>query len=56
MLDRLELVLAQLVELERQRDAVIEDEAPGRAEASLMMRSCWRRTCPTPGLQTAIAG
>ena len=32
MLDRLELVLAQLVELERQRDAVIEDEAPGRAE------------------------
>ena len=32
MLDRLELVLAQLVELERQRDAVIEDKAPGRAE------------------------
>ena len=27
MLDRLELVLAQLVELERQRDAVMEDEA-----------------------------
>jgi transposase len=32
MLDRLELVLAQLVELERQRDAVMEDDAPGRAE------------------------
>src|SRR5262245_44912351 len=32
MLDRLELVLAQLIELERQRDGVIEDEAPGRAE------------------------
>jgi transposase len=32
MLDRLELVLAQIAELERQRDAVLDDAAPGEAE------------------------
>ncbi len=32
MLDRLELVLAQLAALERQRDAVLEGAAPGEAE------------------------
>lgn len=31
MLDRLELVRAQIAELERERDAVLEDEAPDRA-------------------------
>jgi transposase len=32
MLDRLELVLTQIAELERQRDAVLDDAAPGEAE------------------------
>ena len=32
MLDRLELVCAQIAELERQRDAVLEEEAPDKAE------------------------
>lgn len=32
MLDRLELVLTQIAALERQRDAVLEDTAPGEAE------------------------
>jgi len=32
MLDRLELVLAQIATLERQRDAVLGDAAPGAAE------------------------
>ena len=32
MLDRLELVCAQIANLERERDAVLEDEAPGKAE------------------------
>jgi transposase len=32
MLDRLELVLAQIATLERQRDAVLDDAAPGAAE------------------------
>ena len=32
MLDRLELVLAQLAELERQRDAALDGPAPGEAE------------------------
>ena len=32
MLDRLELVCAQIAELERERDAVLDEEAPGKAE------------------------
>ena len=32
MLDRLELVCAQISELERERDAVLEEEAPDKAE------------------------
>lgn len=32
MLDRLELVLTQIIALERERDAVLEEAAPGRAE------------------------
>jgi transposase len=32
MLDRLELVCAQIAELERERDAVLEEEAPDKAE------------------------
>jgi len=32
MLDRLELVCAQITELERERDAVLEEEAPDKAE------------------------
>ena len=32
MLDRLELVSAQIAELERERDAVLEEEAPDKAE------------------------
>src|SRR5258707_94984 len=32
MLDRLELVCAQIAELERQRDAVLEEEVPDKAE------------------------
>ena len=35
ILDRLELVLAQIAELERQRDAVLEVEAPGNAERTI---------------------
>lgn len=32
MLDRLELVYAQIAELEQKRDAVLEEEAPDKAE------------------------
>jgi hypothetical protein len=32
MLDRLELVLTQIAALERQRDAVLDEAAPGDAE------------------------
>ena len=32
MLDRLELVCAQITELERERDAVLEEEVPDKAE------------------------
>ena len=35
ILDRLELVLAQIADLERQRDAVLEVEAPGAAEQAI---------------------
>ena len=35
MLDRLELVCAQIAELERERDAVLDEEAPGKAEAMI---------------------
>ncbi len=40
MLDRLELVLSQIAELERQRDAVLDDAAPAPApgEAERMIR------------------
>ena len=35
MLDRLELVCAQISELERKRDAVLEEEAPDKAEGMI---------------------
>ncbi len=35
ILERLELVLAQIAALEHRRDAVLEDEAPGRAEGMI---------------------
>jgi len=35
MLDRLELVCAQIAELERKRDAVLEEEAPDKAEGMI---------------------
>ena len=35
MLDRLELVCAQISELERERDAVLEAEAPDKAEGMI---------------------
>src|SRR6201987_697803 len=39
MLDRLELVCAQIAELERERDAVLDEEAPGKAAAMIQQRA-----------------
>src|SRR4051812_11375105 len=37
MLDRLELVCAQIAELEQEREAVLEEEAPDRAEKMIQL-------------------
>ena len=42
MLDRLELVCAQIAELERERDAVLEDESPGKAEEMIQQLTTLR--------------
>jgi transposase len=42
MLDRLELVCAQIAELERERDAVLEEEAPDKAEEMIQQLATLR--------------
>jgi transposase len=49
MLDRLELVCAQIAELEQQRDAVLEEEAPDKAEKMIQQLAGLRGI----GVQTA---
>jgi transposase len=46
MLDRLQLVCAQIAELERERDAVLAKEAPGKAEEMIQQLAGLRCRAP----------
>jgi transposase len=72
ILERFGLVLAQIAEIERQRDAVLETETPGRSErvirdfvhlsgigvqsATLLVREAFARSFPNAKALGAYAG